>query len=754
MSHRELAARPPIPPAGQGTGLPLRLAAVRGQLSLEVHKPVEIGPLSATSLIVSLPGLRFPIDLSGGVARFRNRRGALEVLRLHVSFDRLIRHIAPLVRNSIGTDSCELSVMPAAHGLVLGIHHSRVALAFDLVFAPDEDRVRFAITDARSSGLMTHAHGAALRAAEAIAGRHGKRDGSLLAFDEGLQHLVREILIDAGARAPDSSGTRFLPWTETEDGFELEARRDAPPAVLPARAVRALETARLSAPADEPLARGDLDSARHELLAALERAPRHPALLLRLAEIDLLVGNRPESMLGMVIETMAALDAGPIGARLLAAAGDRAGASAAMRRAAEREPYSRLAALLMLEAAELSDTYRERATLLDEAVARAPGLEPARWDRVRARLAAGDVRGAAADIDHVEAATKGSAARFEACERAGRMMLEAREPAEAARLYQRALRYLPSSAEASAGLARSFMEIGDGPRAVSLLTRAVALAGKSGAAPSLVLDLATGLADIVQDLPAAIAHARSVPFGVPETPRARTLEGRWRALLGDLVGASLSYAQAREAMDGLPAAAPIPVEWSLEAARFEAEIKQDWRAVQRHLATALVRYPNDPAVRAMFRKAGTLLAAVAQDEEPREESEIRDVAEQPELSRPEHQPVAERRLIPELEPQVEPEGEVDEGRVARLAELVQGDPANTEAVRELCGLLSRARRQLDLFALVSARLEETSNPDDRPWLLSYRELALRALIDAARAAGRDEEASLYEDALAIEPAPG
>jgi len=764
MSHRELAARPPIPPAGPGPGVPLRLAAVRGQLSLEIQKPVEIGPFTATSLIISLPGLRFPIDLSGGVARFRNRRGALEVLRLHLPFDRLIRHATPLVRNSLGTETCELSVMPGAHGLVLGIHHSRVALAFDLVFAPDEDRGRFIVMDARASGLLSHAHGAALRAAEAIAGRQGKRAGSVLEFEAGLQNLVREILIDAGARAPDTSGARFLPWAETEDGIDLEARRDVPPAVLPARAVRALEAARLSAPADEALAGGDLDNARHALLSALERAPRHPMLLLRLAEIDLLAGNRPESTLGMVIEAMAALDAGPVGARLLAAAGDRAGASAAMRRAAEREPYGRLAALLMLEAAELSDTYRERAVLLDEAVARAPGLEAVRWDRASARLAAGDIRGAAADLDHVEAAAKGSAARFEVCERAGRMMLEAREPAEAARMYQRALRYLPSSADASAGLARSFMESGDGARAVSLLTRAVALAGKTAPAPALELDLAAALADIAQDLPAAIAHARSVPYGVPETPRARTLEGRWRALLGDLVGASLAYAQAREAMEGLPTAAPIPVAWSLEAARFEAEVKQDWRAVQRHLSTALIRHPNDPAVRAMFRRAGTVLAGLEQEDEPQSAPHHQAA---PEPQEPYHTPapaaVVEHRPEPGRSPFFEPEpvlapddneDEVDESRIARLSEQVQGDPSNTEAVRELCGLLSRARRQLDLFALVSARLEETSAPGDRPWLMAYRAQALHALIDSARAAGRNEEASLYEDALAIEPAPG
>jgi hypothetical protein len=57
--------------------VPLRLTASRGVLGLELYEPVELGPLTVTELALTLPGLKFPIDLSGGVPKFRHRRGQL-----------------------------------------------------------------------------------------------------------------------------------------------------------------------------------------------------------------------------------------------------------------------------------------------------------------------------------------------------------------------------------------------------------------------------------------------------------------------------------------------------------------------------------------------------------------------------------------------------------------------------------------------------------------------------------------------------
>jgi hypothetical protein len=54
---------------------------------------------------------------------------------------------------------------------------------------------------------------------------------------------------------------------------------------------------------------------------------------------------------------------------------------------------------------------------------------------------------------------------------------------------------------------------------------------------------------------------------------------------------------------------------------------------------------------------------------------------------------------------------------------------------------------MELFALASARLEESPDSDDAGVLRDFKVRALRALAEAAREAGRVEEAQLYEQAL-------
>ena len=90
---------------------------------------------------------------------------------------------------------------------------------------------------------------------------------------------------------------------------------------------------------------------------------------------------------------------------------------------------------------------------------------------------------------------------------------------------------------------------------------------------------------------------------------ARALEGRWRAELGDLAGASLAFARLRDlaetVAEGPPAAAQgaaareaSRTRASLasllhEAARFERDVRTDVLAAQRHLARALRLCPAD-----------------------------------------------------------------------------------------------------------------------------------------------------------------
>src|SRR5262245_40376149 len=60
----------------------LRLALSRGALGIELDTPFVLGPVVVSELALSLAGIRFPVDLSGGVPRFRHRRGALQRLAI------------------------------------------------------------------------------------------------------------------------------------------------------------------------------------------------------------------------------------------------------------------------------------------------------------------------------------------------------------------------------------------------------------------------------------------------------------------------------------------------------------------------------------------------------------------------------------------------------------------------------------------------------------------------------------------------
>ncbi|MEO8878659.1 MAG: hypothetical protein ABI461_23925, partial [Polyangiaceae bacterium] len=95
--------------------------------------------------------------------------------------------------------------------------------------------------------------------------------------------------------------------------------------------------------------------------------------------------------------------------------------------------------------------------------------------------------------------------------------------------------------------------------------------------------------------------------------------------------------------------------------------------------------------------------------------------------------------------------EVDEAtldaRADELSRRLQGDPSNDAVADELADCLNRLRRDMELFALVSARVEDAPTPEARAhWLPRQRDV-LRRLERAAHSAGEEAQASFYADAL-------
>ncbi|WP_437479164.1 tetratricopeptide repeat protein [Sorangium sp. So ce1014] len=805
----------------------LRLAVSKGALAIELGEPFALGPLRVTELVVRLAGIRFPVDLSGGVARFRHRRGQLARLAVEAQGTELAGWAAPRLRGFLGDGTPQLIIAPIEEGALVALRSGETALAFDVAVAPGERALRLLPERARGVGLGAPPHALALQALSMMAGAHGRIVEGAIVLDAAVERIVRLLLPAAGARAPDVAGVQWTAVVAEAGRFRAEGALDAAPPALGDRALRALEVAELAGVADELALAGGLDDARRAYLAALERAPRHPEISSRLAWIDLVIGERAEGALSTVVDAMPAVDAGLLGGALLEAVGDRDGAFSALARAAHAEPYGPLAALAWLRAARLADALDVRLDALNLGVARAPGIEALRWARLAARLDVADVRGALADAEHLEASARGAEARHAVSRGAAEAFLARGHAADARVLFERALRYAPESPDVVAGLGRSLRAAGEGRRALDLLARARALAARSGApAGALDLELGRGLAEIAGDLPAAVARVRAIPPGAPEALEARLLEGRWCAELGDLGGASVALGRLRDAvelalqgraagdtgaaraagslLDGGPAAVAAML---AEAAEIEERSRGDLLAAQRHLGLALRLRPRDPAITAAFRRvSGELAPPIApppaapssparrpRATEQRIEVHVavprrRTLPPEPVViapAPPPSPPIAPARVAraPAVAAPIAPgdsglldemptldgsdtatdmapvpnsvtlaEGQVplarafgvdDELLAERLADRVRADPTDQAVAMALADVLERLGRDLDLLALLSARLEE-GDEAARLEVAPRRRDVLARLARRARAEGRDSEAELYE----------
>ncbi len=598
------------PPDLPRKGVPLRLSVAGGALGLEIYEDVPLEPFVIEDLAWTLPNLRFPMDLSGGVDMFRHRRGVLSRLSLRTSFAKLESHVRPRLREALGRTLSPPRLWPLDGAVGVGITGEHGALAFDLIWAPSTAAARWVVSNVRGVGEVGVPLAQALRIAETMFGGTASRRGRLLSVTGLGQRLSRQLAPTLGARAPGSADIGIEQLDIDADGLRLRLVSSAPIPVLSPLATRSIELAQLCADADDALARGDVDQAREQYLSALERAPRHPEIAALIAQIDLKHAQRAEAALGMLVDCMPAAEFGLIGAELLARVGDARGARHAVLVAATGELYPPVAAGLWQHLAELSGNAAERIDALDHAVASAPTLARARWSRLDARLALGDEQGALADAESLEAAAAGTRARHEVLLRAAELLVERGFVRLSGQLFERALRYVPNDAAATFGLARALLDSGKGERALALLERSIELSEQAGnpLADALV-ELAKLLVDRCGDHPQAIARVSQVPAQSERKIEALALEGRWRAAIGDLRGASLSFARLREACEISGRARPSDVAlWLTEAAQFENHSLGDLVAAERHLTIALRLAPRDVRVKKLYRQTAAALA--------------------------------------------------------------------------------------------------------------------------------------------------
>lgn len=621
MSPPEPSPLPPrLEPARRSAGrpgqsaVPLRLAVQRGVLGIELYQPLALGPLRVDELAFALPGLRFPVDLSGGVTAFRHRRGKLGRLTLALGLPELGRWARPRVMELLGHGT-RLELWWVPEGIGVGLSGPDRALCFDIVFCPLLGDARFVIDRVRGEGLAGSVLGHALRILDSVLPRQFERRGRVVTVPSVAQHFVRALLPEVGVRAPAADDVRF--GTVEERGDECVVTLDVSflPAPTESRAAQALGLADLTREADDALTEGDPERARGLYLEVLDRAPRHPEVVRLIAEIDALTEDRAEAALGLLSESMPITHAGAFAARLLARAGDLQAARTTLEHALATEPYGPLCALGWARLAELEPEITDRLRALDRALARCPSLVAPRWARFELLLGVGDLDRSRSDAEHLEALAPTPSERHAACLRVADAYFEAGFTREALRFYERALRYVPDDAAALAGLGRSLRDTGRADRALSLLERAASLSEQSGAPDGRVLvDLAELVAGQYRDLPRAVAWLRKVPLGSGAVLRARYLEASYRRSLGDLAGASLCFARLRDSIELGARAEPPVAAWLREAAEHELDAHHDWMAAERHLAIALRVAPRDERVARAYRDVAAKLTELARRE--------------------------------------------------------------------------------------------------------------------------------------------
>ena len=173
----------------------------------------------------------------------------------------------------------------------------------------------------------------------------------------------------------------------------------------------------------------------------------------------------------------------------------------------------------------------------------------------------------------------------------------------------------------------------------------------------------------------------------------------------------------------------------------EQEALADGRAASRTLYLLL---RLSPAHREAGRRLASLRSTQASAEpafeqplEPVRSPQAPQAAPPPSVAEPEPAIEEPAATPPPLDPALAEE------RVEVLSQRLRADPRDEATAEELGGLLELLGRDLELLALLSARVED-ADAEQVPSLHQARRLVLLRLADKTRAEGREDEAQLYE----------
>jgi hypothetical protein len=208
----------------EGAIAPLRLAIGKDGLGIELAGPATVECLDVIELVVRLPHVKFPFDVSGGVAKFRHKRGELERVGVELDARRVARWAEPRLRGLLAAGPCTVIVEPRAFGATVTVHAQSqasstssttkhagalAALAFEVAAVPTHGELVLVVHGARGAHLDEPATALAIRALATLVGDAARREGARFVMPDAAGRLARRLLPEAGVRAPGSEGMRM-----------------------------------------------------------------------------------------------------------------------------------------------------------------------------------------------------------------------------------------------------------------------------------------------------------------------------------------------------------------------------------------------------------------------------------------------------------------------------------------------------------------------------------------------------------------
>lgn len=728
------------PPSGTDRESLLRLAVSKRGLGLELARPAHVGPVVVRDLSIWLDAVTFPTDISGGVDRFRHRRGSLESLTLEVSREALADWAKAQLAGLWTARAPEVHVFVRKQGLTVLVRQTSPGpgeadrlLAFDVAHHLSGSSIELTPLRARSSDLTVPPTVQAARVLATVLGDLAERRGYRFVLRNIVRSLCLAVLPEGGARVPRCEEVELEHGYQEGDLFVVRAARELV-AVEPGD-MGALEVTRLASKGDHAAFAGQMDQAREHYLEALEHAPRHPELVRRIAEIDAAFASRTEGARAMLVDATSATDAAGLllTGQLSARSGDIGGALSSFARAADCEMVPSMIAYALGESAKLTRDPFEGATQLARAVALAPGSTSLRWQNFKLLLRTARLDEARAEAEQLETLTRGPNARASLWRTVAAAFRAEGHVASARALLERALRYRPDDPSTLLDVGMALLDQNDA-RALPLLRRASELGTQDrGITARIELLFARAMASLANDVPAALSRLREAPSGTEHEPEIRIWEARFRHELGDPQGATVAYAAMRDVLLARATAAPREAaDWLLEAARFERDVRGDLYAARQHLLVGARVSKDDPAIARLLHEVSGAVALASREA----------VLAEPSAIPAEPRPVAAPTIVPTFDE------DAAAGRVEQLSDQLRADPAREDVVVELAGLLRALGRSHELLAVLLTRVEDAP-AEKRDAVVRDTCTLLEELEVEARNAGRDLDASLFQDALGI-----